>query len=212
VCRWVERRFAWIAPIDPVNPVHQHLYKDSEVHEPVMAIARRAKPLYRPTPASRAIPVPLEISIAPIYMSASAPIVCFSTLHDETMIIRTRGAQPPLATFLTHSSCITALVNQTAAKPMRMTAMSGMGVSIVPTSIEPSKARMNRVKRSPRHVATGAVILSVSQVTFQYLIMRNSPGSIPNHLATTIIELIKLPNIALLNPALPIPVAKTITS
>lgn len=90
--------------------------------------------------------------------------------------------------------------------------MSGMGVSIVPTSIEPSKARMNRVKRSPRHVATGAVMLSVVQSAIQLLTKSHSPGSIPNHLATTIIELIKLPNIALLNPALPIPVANTITS
>jgi hypothetical protein len=33
---------------------------------PVIAMARRANPLYRPTPASRAIPVPLEMSMAPI--------------------------------------------------------------------------------------------------------------------------------------------------
>ena len=34
---------------------------------PVMEMARRAKPRYFPTPLSRTIPVPLEMSMAPIY-------------------------------------------------------------------------------------------------------------------------------------------------
>jgi hypothetical protein len=51
-------------------------------------------------------------------------------------------------------------VNQPAATDMRMTAMSGRGVSIVPTRAVPSKARMNSVSRSPRHAARGGVMLS----------------------------------------------------
>lgn len=72
----------------------------------------------------------------------------------------TRGAQEPLATFLTHSSRITARVNHAAANPIKMTAINGIGVSIVPTSTEPRRARIKSVKRSPRQVATGAVMLS----------------------------------------------------
>jgi len=174
---------------------------------PVIAIARRANPLYRPTPASRAIPVPLEMSMAPIYHQS------FSSM--SRMVRHTRGAQPPLATFLTHSSRITALVNHTAASPIKMTAIRGMGVYIAPTNRLPSRARMKRVRRSPRHVATGAVMLSVVSSTLYPIIDEegiNIPGSMPNHLETTIIELMKLPRIALLNPALPIPVAKTMTN
>jgi hypothetical protein len=68
VWRKVDSLLAWIAPIDPVNPIRQ-LKRNTDRKEgvPVIAIAKRANPLYRPTPASRAIPVPLEMSIAPIY-------------------------------------------------------------------------------------------------------------------------------------------------
>jgi len=143
--------------MDPVNPDYQPQSQMRLQHVPVIAIARRANPLYRPTPASNAMPVPLEISIAPIYYQS------FSSM--SRMRRHTRGAQPPLATFLTHSSRITALVNHTAASPIKMTAIRGMGVSIVPTNKEPSRARMKRVRRSPRHVATGAVMLSIISFT-----------------------------------------------
>lgn len=69
VCRTVERRFAWIAPMDPVSPspkyerIPSYRYTESS---PVMEMANRAKPRYFPTLRSKTIPVPLEMSIAPI--------------------------------------------------------------------------------------------------------------------------------------------------
>ena len=129
---------------------------------PVIAIAINANPLYLPTPASSAIPVPLEIIIAPIYLGQFfGCLTRFMIRQGE----HTSGAHDPLATFFTHSSRITARVNHAAANPIRMTAINGIGVSIVPTKTEPRRARMKSVKRSPRHVATGAVMLSGFKVS-----------------------------------------------
>ncbi len=80
--RVVERRLAWIAPIDPVRPdLLISLDKGaSEVDLPVMEMARRANPRYLLTPLSRTIPVPLEMSIAPIFAITSSALV-----HGETI-------------------------------------------------------------------------------------------------------------------------------
>jgi hypothetical protein len=55
---------------------------------------------------------------------------------------------------------MTLRVNHPAARDMRMTAKSGMGVYIAPTRAVPRRDRMKRVRRSPRHAATGGVMLS----------------------------------------------------
>lgn len=52
-------------------------------------------------------------------------------------------------------------MNHTAASPIKMTAMNGMGVSMNPTKRDPRRARIKSVRRSPRQVATGAVMLSI---------------------------------------------------
>lgn len=141
-----------------------------KINSPVMAMAMRANPLYLPTPASSDMPVPLEINMAPICHQVSI----WSQIHrrgnicirDANCAELTSGAHDPLAILLTHSSRITTRVNQTAAMPMAITAMRGMGVlSIKPTRADPMRARMNRVKRSPRHVATGAVMLSKAEIS-----------------------------------------------
>lgn len=84
---------------------------------------------------------------------------------------------------------------------------------MAPTSAVPNKARINSVIRSPRHAATGGVMLSGKSARLDE---ENktvySPGSTLNHLDSTMRELINVPKTALLNPAEPIPVAKTMTS
>ena len=134
---------------------------------PVIGIASSAKPLYLPTPFSSDMPVPLEMSIAAIYHRQLAARVYIhskpaldGSLKSEGR--RTRGVHPPLATFRTHSSCSTLRVNQAAAHDMRMTAIRGMGESMTLTKAAPRRARMKRVRRSPRHAASGGVILSVT--------------------------------------------------
>jgi len=88
---------------------------------------------------------------------------------------------------------------------------------MAPTSAVPSRARMKRVRRSPRQAARGGVMLSGISVVPLHRDARghgfpNIPGSTPNHLLRTMSELMKLPKIALLKPAEPIPVARTMTS
>lgn len=75
--------------------------------------------------------------------------------------------------------------------------MRGTGVSIAPTRRVPINARTKRVTRSPRHAATGGVMLS---------------GSMFHHRQMTTREHMKLPSTRALMPAAPIPVARTMTS
>lgn len=119
-----------------------------------MEMANNANPLYLLTPLERTIPVPLEMSMAPIYPCELDPELQKNLL--------TNGTHPPFATSLTHTLRTTRRVNQPAAIDMMITASKGIIVSIAPTRAVPRRERMKRVRRSPRHAAKGGVILSVT--------------------------------------------------
>lgn len=167
----MERRLAWIAPIDPVRPSWDEHSDEKDIyqpHSPVMDMANNANPLYLPTPLERTIPVPLEISMAPICPCELGP-----ELQKDLL---TNGTHPPFATSLTHTLRTTRRVNQPAAIDMMTTANKGITVSIAPTRAVPRRERMKRVRRSPRQAAKGGVILSVHQKNLQHALQSSEKG------------------------------------
>lgn len=62
-------------------------------HLPVMEMASNAKPRYFPTPLSRTIPVPLDMSMAPIWLRQRHPFISppssFSRLQSPESRVQT---------------------------------------------------------------------------------------------------------------------------
>jgi DNA gyrase/topoisomerase IV subunit A len=104
------------------------------------------------------------------------------------------------------------------AMTMSKVTMAGIGLDRPCTNALPTRARMKRVRKSPRQAASGEAILSVCiRTTDNQLMVTDGrrvlkrfdlPGLRPNHRQTTTSQLMKLPNTAELRLAVNIPVLR----